>query len=342
MADLLVVGAGLAGLACARDAEAAGLHVLLLDKSRGVSGRAATRRVTLPGGEVARFDHGARFFTARHERTRTLAESGVQSGWNAVWTRGLAQWADGQVEPAEDGHPRYAPPAGLSTLGHTLARGLEVHSAAEITSLERRVGGWRVHARDGHSWEGARLVLNLPAPQLLALLNDVPLEGTASEGACWTAAQVRFAPCWAAGLVLARGPAWPHRATQVRHPTLDWVALEHTKRPPGHPPALLVQANADWSVAHLDATPEDVLPVLQAAATEIMGEDLEVQATFAHRWRYATPTRRAPGPCHWDAELALGWCGDWFTPDEHGPRVEATLLSGWALARWLQAPVGSS
>ena len=46
----------------------------------------------------------------------------------------------------------------------------------------------------------------------------------------------------------------------------------------------------------------------------------------------ATPERRVPGPCRWDAQLGLGLCGDGFTPDEHGPRVEAALLSGWALA----------
>ncbi|WP_157463608.1 FAD-dependent oxidoreductase, partial [Deinococcus pimensis] len=40
MHDVLVVGAGLGGLACARDLRRAGRRVLLLDKSRGVSGRA--------------------------------------------------------------------------------------------------------------------------------------------------------------------------------------------------------------------------------------------------------------------------------------------------------------
>ncbi|MCD0178012.1 NAD(P)/FAD-dependent oxidoreductase, partial [Deinococcus sp. 14RED07] len=76
-ADVLVVGAGLGGLAFAQDATRAGLRVALLDKARGVSGRAATRRVTLPDGPEVRLDHGARFFTARSDRARTLAEGGV-------------------------------------------------------------------------------------------------------------------------------------------------------------------------------------------------------------------------------------------------------------------------
>ncbi|PTA67841.1 NAD(P)/FAD-dependent oxidoreductase [Deinococcus arcticus] len=336
MLNLLVVGAGLAGLACARDA---GPRVTILDKGRGVSGRAATRRVPLPEGGVARLDHGARFFTARHPRTVALAEGGVREGWNAVWTRGVAHWADGEVHAAQDTHPRYAPPEGLSALGRVLARGVDVHSGVEVTSLERRPGHWRAHTRDGQVWDSARLVLNLPAPQLLALLAPLQLDGAlqtpSSEDAAQAAARVAFDPCWTVGAVLAGAPRWLHPATRLNHPALDWLSLEHTKRPPGHPPALILQAGADWTRAHLDASPQEAGDLLLAAAEVVMGEALPTTAAFAHRWRFATPTRRAPGPCHWDEALGLGWCGDWFTPDAHGPRVEAALLSGWALARWM-------
>ena len=49
--SVAVVGAGLAGVACARGLQAAGVEVTVFDKSRGVGGRLATRRttVTLPG-----------------------------------------------------------------------------------------------------------------------------------------------------------------------------------------------------------------------------------------------------------------------------------------------------
>ncbi|MEK9837584.1 MAG: FAD-dependent oxidoreductase, partial [Ilumatobacter sp.] len=60
--DVLVIGAGLAGLAAARRMTAAGLTVRLLDKGRSVGGRLATRRMS---GAVV--DHGAQFFTVRGE-----------------------------------------------------------------------------------------------------------------------------------------------------------------------------------------------------------------------------------------------------------------------------------
>lgn len=338
--DVLIVGAGLAGLALAHDLQGRGLGVRVLDKSRGVSGRAATRRTSSPESQFseARLDHGARYFTARHPRAVALAEGGVSAGWNRVWARGFAAWEDGQTTPPpQDGHPRYAPPLGMSTLGRELARELDVQTGLEVSSLERLPGGWRVHSRDGVAGEAARLVLNLPAPQVLALLEPLLLGGADDLEELKTAAEkmrrVGYAPCWSAGVVLEQEPKadWPALSLK-NHAVLEWIAQEHTKRLEGHPPALMLQASAAWSRANLERRPEEVLPELLVAAAGVLGEEIKPAHAFAHRWRYATPERRAPGPCFWDAPHGLGLCGDGFTPDDHGPRVEAALLSGWALA----------
>ncbi|WP_075830615.1 NAD(P)/FAD-dependent oxidoreductase [Deinococcus marmoris] len=338
--DVLIVGAGLAGLALAHDLQGRGLGVRVLDKSRGVSGRAATRRISSPEAQFseARLDHGARYFTARHPRAVALAEGGVEAGWNRVWARGFVAWEDGQITPPpQDGHPRYAPPLGMSTLGRELARGLDVQTGLEVSSLERLPGGWRVYSRDGVAGEARRLVLNLPAPQVLALLEPLLLDGADDLEELKTAAEkmrrVAYAPCWVAGVVLETdiGAEWPALALK-NHPVLEWIAREHTKRAPGHPPALMLQASATWSRANLERRPDEVLPKLLAAAADVLGEEIKAAHAFAHRWRYATPERRAPGPCFWDVSQGLGLCGDGFTPDDHGPRVEAALLSGWALA----------
>jgi phytoene dehydrogenase-like protein len=53
---IAVVGAGIAGLACARTVAASGLSCTVFEKSRGTGGRAATRR-----HNGHRFDHGAPF-----------------------------------------------------------------------------------------------------------------------------------------------------------------------------------------------------------------------------------------------------------------------------------------
>ena len=58
-----VIGAGMAGITCARTLVQAGHRVTVFEKSRGTSGRMATR-----DSAFGSFDHGAQYFTARDER----------------------------------------------------------------------------------------------------------------------------------------------------------------------------------------------------------------------------------------------------------------------------------
>ncbi|SMB80100.1 NAD(P)/FAD-dependent oxidoreductase [Deinococcus hopiensis] len=321
MSDILVLGAGVGGLAAARDLAAAGDRVQLLDKARGVSGRAATRRF-----EAGRLDHGARFLTARQARTQALVGEGLTEGWLREWTRQFSRWQAGEVTPTRDGHPRYVGARGMSDLGKALAQDLEIHTGTHISSLGHTEAGWTLTADDGRTFMAPTLLLNAPAPQLALLLRGVT--DTAALDA------VTFQPCWAVGAVLDEDlPVdWPALNLEG-HPSLAWIAREHTKRP--GPPALTLHADAAWSAAHLEATPEQVQRDLLQAAEEVVGE-LRVRRAFAHRWRYATPERRFPQACGWVPGLRLGWCGDWCVSDGHGPRLEAALLSGWALAEALR------
>ncbi len=79
-ADVLVIGAGMAGLTAAAELQRAGRRVLVLDKGRGVGGRLASRRI-----EGAAFDHGAQFITARTARFAALVEDGRCRGCAGDW-----------------------------------------------------------------------------------------------------------------------------------------------------------------------------------------------------------------------------------------------------------------
>ncbi|WP_424951084.1 NAD(P)/FAD-dependent oxidoreductase [Deinococcus sp.] len=329
--DTLIVGAGLAGLALARELAQADRRVTVLDKARGVSGRSSTRRI----GE-ARLDHGARFFTARGERTNAFVQEGLAAGWLAEWTRSVPKWEAGRVTQEGGNHPRYVAPAGMNTLGRELSKGVEIRTGAQVVRLTKTGTGWRVDCQDGRAFTASRLVLNLPAPQIVPLLAGTDIDGSPLQA-------VQIDPCWAVGAVLNHdiaGADWPALRVQ-EHPALEWIAREHTKRrlaPEliGHPPALMLHARADWTRAHLQDAQAEVEASLLTMAREI-ALGLDVAASFAHRWLYATPTERYPEAFGWLPEQQLGWCGDWCTPDEHGPRIEAALLSGWGLAKELVA-----
>ena len=227
--DALIIGAGLAGLKAARDSQSAGRRVLVLDKGRGVGGRAATRR-----WDGVPVDHGAQFFTARSEEFRAQVADWLARGVCFEWTKGFHQWDDDgrglrAPDPADDGHPRYACHAGMSALGKDLAAGLAagtVRLGARVTALRRAGETWRAAVEGTDEIFAARQVLlTLPAPQALALFGDGDLDPATRQ----TLETVGTDPSIA---VLLRGevppPEW--RAIQIHDAALAWLAVDSSKR----------------------------------------------------------------------------------------------------------------
>ncbi len=328
---MLIVGSGLAGLALARDLSRASLlpganPLKVLDKARGVGGRAATRR--WPDRTV---DHGAQFFTARGERLEALTFGWLAEGWLKVWTRGFGQYRAGKfLELREDGHARYAPTAGMNLLGKALGRELEVQFEAEIVRVERRVSTWVLEDAMGNTFEDEQVVFNLPAPQLVALLEQVCQTSPhpVLHSLCHTLEPVRLSPTFTLMLALERDLKVDWKAAQSASHPIGWVSRDHTKRESGAPPTLVIHASNEWSGENLERNRQQVEREILEHTRELLGDRLEHSFSQLHRWRFATPEVFYPDKCFWNAEIGLGWCGDWCGT----ARVEGALESGWALA----------
>jgi renalase len=330
--DVLVIGAGLAGLAAARDLTRFGCSVRLLEKSKGVSGRAATKRLEVNGKPI-RVDHGAQFFTVRGQRLSAVLPAFLESGICFEWTRGFPRWTPDGLERREPGHPRYACADGMSALGKAFAKGwesndsaLEIETRALVTEIRPSMDGWSAVLENGQVRRARALILNVPAPQAIQLVSlHLPPSLLQSLEA------VRYDPCWAAMIALNEMPPvdWP--ALEMDHPVIKWAAMDHTKRDPGSPPVLVLHAQGAWSRAHLELSPETVLELMADAATDALGPWVaNNHVAIAHRWRYAQPTVLYPQPFMAHENLVL--CGDWCA----GSKVEGALESGWATAEYVQ------
>ncbi len=316
-ADILVVGAGIAGLRAARTLTRAGARVLVLEKSRGFGGRAATKRV-----HETRIDHGAQYFTARDSRFQTQVAAWLQEGRLQVWTKGFHILTREGLRPPAEGHPRYAFPEGMNTIGKLLAEGLNVRRAAKVVALLRTATGWTVELEDGTRYAAKRILLNVPAPQALEL-------GVHSFSAQTRKhlRRVEFAPC----LALMTGysqdaPEWS--GITVEDPTnpLSWLADDTSKRAYDDPTVLVLHANPAFSQKHLE-TPEAAVPEMLAVAASLGFSD--PRWTQLHRWRYAKTTTPYGEPYLKDDSLFF--CGDWCG----GAKVEAAYVSGLEVAQAL-------
>ena len=311
-----VIGAGVAGLACARTLADHGVDVTVFDKGRAPGGRTCSRR-----REEVRVDHGAQFFRARGESlarfVASWADDGVVEPWRA---RFLESDGRGGLRETSEREPRWVARPAMGALARHLADGLDVRSGVRIVSIHRTSAGWNV--QDGERAHGPfdQLVLALPAPQTAELLDKHPFANPL--------ASVRIAPCLAVGALLPRGLDLGFDAARLDDGgPLSWAAREGSK-PGRHDDGWWIfHASADWSRSHLEDEQDAVVEALVSAFTSTFSAPWPA-ATFGHRWRYALVEEPLGEPCLYDPDSELVACGDGCL----GGGVEAAWSSGIAAA----------
>ena len=306
MSGTIVIGAGMAGIACARALHDAGQAVRVIDKGRGIGGRMATRRADTVAG-VLRFDHGAQYVTARDPAFDALLAGMPEA----------AIWDDGAT------HPHYVGLPGMSGLPRAMAAGLDVTSGVEVTAIRPFDTGWQVTA-GADVFAADRVVVTVPVPQVAPLIGaDNPLVPALSP--------VEMAPCLTLMAAFPAGDRAPFVSRTPPDGPLAFIVRDSSK--PNRSQAAttwVAQASPAWSAAHIEEDKTQIadrmLPLLCAAIGTDPNAALHADA---HRWRHARVTTPLGRPFLRDATGTLHLGGDWCL----GARVAAAWKSGTAIAR---------
>jgi len=304
---VVVVGAGIAGLACARALATAGLPVRILDRGRRPGGRLASR--TLHGRPV---DIGASYFTAAPGSAfAAVVATWVERGLARPWTDTFAVAGPGGIEGSKTGPTRYAAPRGSRSLAEDLADGLDVEAGHTVTRL-----------RPGPAVDGAATpaaVLAMPDPQAHRLLD--PLDA---------AARLAGPRVWRPALAVVLGWSrrqWPadlHGAFVHDSTAIEWVADDGDRRGDGAA-VLVAHTTAELAAASL-AEPASAVPAVTAAVRGALGIPAEPEWTSVMRWSFARPAHPREEP--FGLVDGIGLCGDgWAAP----AKVAGAWTSGTAL-----------
>ena len=317
--SVAVIGAGLAGLTCARALADHNIDVTVFEKSGGYGGRCATRR-----DGPWRFDHGAQYFTVRDDRLLPYMHSWEHQGVIAPWQGTIAVRDNGAWQPSKPGVRRYVAVPGMSALGAHLARDLTVQLETTVTLIQREGCQWRLVSDAGVDLGVFDTVLTcVPAPQAQALLAQV------SPALAQRSTEAVMHPTWATMVVLQEKPAVAYDAAFLNDDAvLSWISREASK--PGRAPdeAWVLHATRAWTQAHIGDTKESVATAMVGAFADVVGGNVTAVHSAAHRWLYALPDPVTTDAALFDRTLGVGAGGDWCG----GPRVEGALLSGFALA----------
>ncbi len=337
-----VIGAGMAGIACARTLQQAGHRVTVIEAQTQLGGRMASREAS-----HGSFDVGAQFFTVRDPRFQLALDSTPDAtrSWsvNAIRTldaTGKAVVSQSSVEPHLVGMPT------MDSLLATWAAPLTIYTGEEAQSLERDAmnpaqwqlrtedidGGVRVHA----GFDG--VVLAIPAPEAEALLHHSEVKRPAS----WNIGDVYIAPSWTLLLtfahavdpsITAMGPQW--NAARTEHPRITWLARESSKPGRGKVERWTVQASPDWARKHESDEPQRVASKMLQAFSELTRIRATPSDVRIVQWGYAKTINPLPKDAKgksrshlWDAKQSIGLAGDWCL----GYRVEDAFISGLELA----------
>lgn len=323
--DILIIGAGLAGLSAANDLTQAGHKVLVIDKGRGLGGRLAGRRI----GE-ATFDHGAQFMTARSPRFQQTVSTWVAAGVAEEWYSSYP----GQSKEKSESHPRYRGVPTMTAVAKYLATDMNVLRSVRVLNFYQQDNHWLAELDNGEQVSAKGLLITSPVPQTLDLLASGNIQIPADKQVRLD--RIEYEACIAVMAVLDRSTTIPAPgAMAFDDGPLAWIT-DNQQKGVSLLPAVTIHGSGDFSIAHFEEDRKTAGQRLIDAALPLLG-GANVTEFQVHGWLYSKPKVVDPEACMLLSEGTdlppLALAGDAF----NGPKVEGAVVSGWAAAAKLAA-----
>lgn len=310
-----IIGAGLAGLACANRLQAAGQPVEIFEKARGAGGRLSSRR-----------------------RLNTIFDLGCQqlNASTLEFSQQLELWQSKGLVASNDQNSFYGVPR-MSGLTRQLSNSLTLHLTKRIVRLHKKPDGWWLED-DTAQQQGPfqQVTLAIPVAQALPLLLEHSLELTQQLE------KAAHSPSWVAYFTLPKAiavAASPKINSATTQPLRRWTLLNDKPAQQGALQKWVVEASTAWTQQHLDLTSAAAADKLFAlwcndAALAIPPQPLLLEA---HRWLYAFTAQALNAAYLQDLAQKLNVCGDYCGDlgKNLSYQAEAAWLSGDQLGKQL-------
>lgn len=310
-----VIGAGVAGLACARVLRRSGFFVEMFEQDRIIGGRMATTRLGLTS-----FDHGAQYVTARGQSFRTYLDELVSAAYAKRWSPKTSS-GDNAVQMM----PWFVGTPGMSSLVRPLAEGIRINTDRRVHAIRRGDKGWTLWFEDeSHIGPFYAVAVAIPAPAaklLVGRIDDLagPLE------------RVRFSPCWAVLVRLEERVLPTQDVFSDMNEIVRWVARNNGKPSRSvRGDHVVIHASPGWSRETEDVEPEVVASEMWNEVSNILGlPPIRPAQLSAHLWRYGLVDQPLGETHLFSSPHRVGIAGDWC----FGRMAEHAFESGLRLGK---------
>lgn len=294
-----MVGAGLAGLSCARTLRRAGFFVEVFEQEKTIGGRMATTRLG-----VETFDHGAQYVTARSRHFKSYLDEIIGLGYASRWNPRASlngEEGAGQMNPWIVGTP------GMASMVRPLAESVRIHTSRKVHTIDRRDKGWHVWFEDETSVGPFHAIaITIPAPQARLLLGRL-------DSLAQPLSRVRLQPCWALMVRLDERILPDQDVYSDMSEVVRWIARNNTK--PSRAPrgdSIVIHASQNWSRQTEDTEPEIIAEELWGGVSHILGlPPVRPVRMTAHLWTYGLVDQSLGETYVFSTDHMVGLAGDW-------------------------------
>ncbi len=318
--NIAIIGAGLAGITVANRLSAMGLNVDVFEKSRGLGGRLASKR--LDWGTI---DIGAQYFTARDTRFQHEVKKWIEHDACALWDFAPFSVKDANLIPSGDNIERYVGLPYMNQIAHSLKGDFRLIFESRAEQVIHSEKGYKLKldcgaiTDDFYDW----LVVTAPAEQSKELLKFHRLSESIAETV--------HEPCWA--LALATKGKVDNKIQGIFGDNLvSWVSRLSSRpsftKSNDYDDCWMLHFSSEWSTVSGKSVKNDIHQIgfdwLTGLLVRYCNTDLSLMNNYSHYWRFARTINRENSQSFLlDDSSQIAVVGDWL----NGGRVEGAFLS---------------
>jgi renalase len=263
--SIAIIGAGICGLTLANKLSEESIDNFILEKSKGVGGRLATRR----DGE-ATYDHGAAFYLQSNFEPNIWHERWQNAGLTKLWF-------------SENERLHFCGASGMTSLAKDLAQNVKVYFSEKVVKLDVSQNSVSVLCESNKFFEAQKIVLTSPLPQVLEILNASQINYPADLN------NIVFGKALV-GLFEIEDENKIEYNFNILKPNSNIFTLANNQaKRISKKFALSVVMSGSWSDQHFKFDDTQILALMQIEMQKYFKFEMHVIKAQLKKWRYAQP-----------------------------------------------------
>ena len=315
MINIGVIGAGMAGITCANYLFSKGFKVTVYEKSRGLGGRMATKRIN---SELS-IDHGVQYINVNTPAFKKYLDQCISNGYAEHWA------PSGMDAQYLNQNKIFVGVPGMSSLLKMNSKELNIKFSLKVENIKKIKEKWIVSFEDSELREQFDLlVFAIPPIQVNQIIQgeDVLLKELST---------VEIDPCWSL-ILITRNKLNCNDYNKFYSNNIASIVYNSSKPKRNKlSNSYIIHSSPDWTNKNLLLERNEIeLKIINILENQL-NQKIEIEYIKAHRWLYAQ-TKVPLGKSflkNKDSTLYIG--GDWCL----GANVQAAFNSGLEIAEFI-------